>query len=286
MKDKRNPVTDLIEAYENYLISSFDGLWEAVAIEPDKLEAYSVIGALLSRQVTLSIELARSPNAWNGHSAPLYLRAMTDLCIALAWILGDPVERSKKYIMHGLGEEKLLMEQYKQLLRDNPDDPNKEQIDQLIDTKDKWINSQRRDFFVEVNLGHWAQLDYRKMAQESGCEDLYKFAYKPFSQAGHNMWPHVSVHNSRYCENPLHKHHLIPELLEIPIDVDYLYRSCKYVDKVYRLLVDKFGLVLELPLPHEWWDQYFSTTTPHAEREEVIESDGLIGDRPPTIPKF
>jgi Family of unknown function (DUF5677) len=260
MKGKSNPLVELIEAYESYLISSSEALWKSVKIEADKLEAYSVMGALLSRQVTLSIELARSPKTWNGHSAPLFLRAMTDLYIALAWILGEPVERSKKYIMHGLGEEKLVMEHYKQMLRDSPDDPDREQIEQLIDIKDKWINSQRRDFFVEVNLGHWAQLDYRKMAQEADCEDLYKFAYKPFSQAAHNMWPHVSVYNSRYCENPLHKHHLIPERLDFPIDVDYLYRSCKYVDKVYQLFIDKLGVALELPMPHEWWDQYFTDT--------------------------
>ena len=77
-------IVDLVADYENYLRSSFDELWSKVDIEFDKLDAYSVIGGLLARQVTLSIELARSPNTWNGHSAPLFLRAMTDLHIALS----------------------------------------------------------------------------------------------------------------------------------------------------------------------------------------------------------
>jgi Family of unknown function (DUF5677) len=257
MEDESNPVVELIEAYEQYLSTSFNSLWSKVSIESDQLEAFSVIGGLLARQVTLSIQLARSPNTWNGHSAPLFLRAMTDLHIALAWILEDLPERSKKYILHGLGEEKLLIEQYRQTLRDQPNDPSRDQIAQIIDAKEKWINSQRREFFVEVNLGHWAQLDYRKMSQESGCEDLYKFAYKPFSHAAHNMWPHVSVYNCRYCENSLHKHHLIPDLTNFPCDLDYLYRSCKYVDKVYQLFVDKLGVVLTLEMPLVWWDSYF-----------------------------
>ena len=102
----------LIKAYESYLLDSFDRLWTSVQIEYDKLDAYSVIGGLLSRQVTLSMQMARSPHILNGHSAPLFLRAMTDLHIALSWIMLDLVERSKKYILHGLGEEKLIMEHY------------------------------------------------------------------------------------------------------------------------------------------------------------------------------
>lgn len=144
----------LVESYEDYLVHSNYSLWESIEIESDKLEAYSVIGGLLSRQVTLSIELARSPNTWNGHSAPLFLRAMTDLCIAIGWILGDIEERSKKYIMHGLGDEKLLMELYEQEIQDYPNSNNIEEMKQLVKMKSNWINSQRRDWAVEVNLGN------------------------------------------------------------------------------------------------------------------------------------
>jgi hypothetical protein len=266
---------ELIQEYEDYLIDTFERLWSEIKVEPDKLEAYSVIGALLSRQVTLSIELARSPRVWNGHSAPLYLRAMTDLYIALAWILGDLSERAKMYIMHGLGEEKLLLEIYKQEVAERKArGENVGEIEQIVEGKEAWINFQRREFFVEVNLGNWAPLNYRDMAIEAGCESLYKFAYKPFSQAAHNMWPHVSVYNSRTCENPLHRNHLVPALLEVPLDPDYLYRSVKYVDKTYALLVRHFGLAPDWPMPHDWWDSYF-------EKNASVKGDGASPDRPP-----
>ena len=256
MEDK-NPVVELFESYESYLKSSFEELWGSVKIEYDKLETYSVIGGLLSRQVTLSMQMARSPNILNGHSAPLFLRAMTDLHIALSWIMLDLEERSKKYILHGLGEEKLLMEHYKKELEDYPDNPNNEQLSQLVDAKSAWINAQRRDFFVEVNLGNWAQLDYRRMSQEADCEGLYKFAYKPFSHAAHNMWPHVSVYNCKDCNSPLHKHHLIPDLFEAPIDIDFLFRSCKYVHMAYELFVEKFELDVKASMPLDWGYVFF-----------------------------
>lgn len=248
----------LTVAYEKYLLTSFDSLWGLVKVEPNKLEAYSVLGGLLSRQVTLSVELARSPGTWNGHSAPLFLRAMTDLYIALAWIAGDLENRANQYIKHGLGEEKLLMEIYKQKRDQLPAGEQREQMATIVKIKEHWINSQRREFFVEVNLGNWSPLNYRDMALEAGCEELYNFAYKPFSQVAHNMWPHVSVYNSAICPNPLHRHHLIPEMRDVALDPDYLYRSVKYVDKAYRLIVDKLNLPFTSEFPRDWWTTYFA----------------------------
>lgn len=257
MSDEENSLYVFIEEYRNYLITSFEDIWSKIKVEPDKLEAYSVIGALLSRQVTLSLEMANSPNILNGHSAPLFLRAITDVHITASWILLDLEERAKKYIIHGLGEEKLLLEYYKKELEDKPDDPHKEEIQKMIDIKSIWINSQRGEWAVEVNFGHWAQLDTRKMAQEADCEGMYKFSYKPFSQAAHNMWSHTSIYNSIQCKNPLHQYHLVPALLETPLDVDFLYRSCKYVHRLYENYNKRFNVVMDLPMPLDWWDSYF-----------------------------
>ena len=256
--DLDKSLRQFIEAFEGYLRSSFEEIWSKVKIDADHLDAFSVVGALLARQVTLAVELANAPSAWNGHSAPLFLRAMTDLHITLAWITGDLVERSNKYLLHGLGEVKLLIEHYKASHEGRPEEESNEQIRTMIDIWQGWLDGQRRDLFVEVNLGHWAQMDVRRMAQEEQLEELYKFAYKPFSQAAHSMWPHVSVYNARRCRDPLHRYHLIPALVEAPLDVDFLYRACKYVDKTYAIFAAKFGASPEGPMPLAWWRDYFS----------------------------
>lgn len=275
--ESKNPLHVFIEEYHSYLTSSFDHLWAKIEVEPDKLEAYSAIGGLLSRQVTLSMQLSGSPRVWNGHSAPLFLRAMTDLQITLSWMLQDIEERSKKYILHGLGEVKLLMEHYKAEREEHPENDEDGSLSKMAEVLGSWVNSQRREFFVEVNLGHWAQLDYRTMAQESGNEGLYKFAYKPFSQTAHNMWPHVSIYNCKRCENPLHRYHLVPELFDPEADVDYVYRSCKYVDKTYRALIDRFGIELDLPMPLEWWSDFFSREDGSAESTAEHPSNAASG---------
>ena len=81
--------------------------WHSWEFDPDQTEVHEVVGALLARQVTLATQLAGSPAIWNGHVAPVLLRTMVDAYITLAWILKKPLDRSRKFILHGLGQEKL-----------------------------------------------------------------------------------------------------------------------------------------------------------------------------------
>src|SRR5882757_5705902 len=122
MTEAEIDIAEFVKAFEGYLRESFEQLWSKVTVDPANLEAYSVIGALLARQVTLAIQLARSPETWNGHSAPLFLRSMADLHITLAWILADIPARTKMYLLHGLGEVKLSIEHYKAELEQRPVD--------------------------------------------------------------------------------------------------------------------------------------------------------------------
>jgi hypothetical protein len=256
MSEKSIDILDLCEAYEGYLVESLDILWSLVKVDAKDLDGYSVIGSLLSRQVMLSIQMARSPNIWNNHAAPIFLRSQVDLHISLAWILQDLGERARLFILHGLGEEKLIIEHYEQIARDNPDRSGHLDLSEIIQEKKLWVNAQRREWMVEINLGSWSGLNTRKMAIESGCDDLYKFAYKQFSQVAHSMWPHVSRHNTRVCENPLHQYHQVPMLWEIPLEIDYLIQSSKYVQLSYENLISALEIVekpgMQFLLPMDW----------------------------------
>lgn len=249
-------IMEVMQSYCNVVRAGMDERWEKLPIEIYDSETFEAIGGLMARQATLTIELAMSPSIWNGHIAPLILRAMTDAHITLAWILNSPQERAKKYILYGLGQEKLHIEHLKTDV-----DQDDEHIKELIEIKESWLNSQRRDFMTEVNVGSWSGLDTRKMAQQSGCEGLYKFAYVPFSAVAHNMWQHVSIYNLKPCDNPLHKFHKVATITETPIDADYVYRSAKYVNRSYKAIDDTYGLTIKAPMPHDFFvdefDKYY-----------------------------
>lgn len=244
--------------FSDICVTGMTTRWEQLPIELSISEAYEVVGALMARQATLAVELALTPSIWNGHTAPLILRSMTDAHITLAWILGDFETRAKEYISYGIGQAKLSVEHH--LADESSED---DFIREMVEMKKEWINSQRADWAVEVNVGSWSGASTRKMAMESDCIGLYNFAYVPFSAVAHNMWNHVSIYNLKQCSNPLHKFHKVPTIHEVPIDVDYVYRASKYVSRTFVVVDEHFNLSVKLESPVEFMDkklsEYFSS---------------------------
>jgi hypothetical protein len=169
---------------------------------------------------------------------------MTDNYINLAWIFGEPLERSRKFILHGLGQEKLQVEHNKARLSAEGQDAEN---DPVVRRMEEWLNTQKYTFLTEVNVGSWSGIDARKMAEEAGCIDLYHYAYAPFSAATHNMWQHVAKYNLVPCPNPLHRYHRVPVVRSEDVDIDYLYRAAKYVRESFRLFDEKTAVQVDSP---------------------------------------
>jgi len=167
---------------------------------------------------------------------------MVDVYITFAWILEDPLDRSRKFILHGLGQEKLYIENLKADFEASGEDTENHPAIQMMT---EWVNSQRFTFLTDVNVGSWSGLSTRSMAQEAGCMDLYRFAYMPFSSAAHSMWNHVAKYNLEICENPLHRLHRVPVDSIFPIDPDYLYRAAKYLEKTFKAFDEKFEITID-----------------------------------------
>jgi hypothetical protein len=243
-KELEKIIIDYVEAIRAELAAR----WQACRIDLSKPEVNEVVGALLARQVTLATQLASSPGVWNDRVAPIILRSMTDVHITLAWILKDPLPRSQRFILYGLGQAKLMLEHRKvQLAEDGKvvdDDP-------VVEANEAWINAQRFTFLTEVNVGSWSELTVRDMAEEAGCLDFYRYSYTPFSGAVHSMWEHVSRLNLQVCKNPLHRYHKTPIDPNLDPDPDYLYLAAKYAQKSLRLFDRTFSLQPEVPSAFE-----------------------------------
>lgn len=258
-------IEEIVGEFVQLCANGFASRWDSLPVELYISEAYEVVGGLMSRQATLAIELALTPPMWSRHIAPLILRSMTDAHITLAWILGDFETRAKEYISYSIGQEKLAFEHLEVEHEKNKD----ERIAKLIEMKKNWVNSQRKDWFVEVNVGSWSGASTRKMAKESDCEGLYKFAYAPFSSVAHNMWSHISLYNLETCSNPLHKFHRVPTIKDALLDVDYVYRASRYVSRSFQSVDEHFDLDMETELPVEFMerklDEYYSTVNDNSQ---------------------
>jgi hypothetical protein len=121
-------------------------------------------------------------------------------------------------------------------------DPNEaNELRQMIDVWSGWLAAQRREAFVEVNLGAWSGLNTRKMAEEAGFIDFYNYVYQPFSSVVHSNWAHVSMFNTTHCQNPAHRGHIGAAIAQIPIDLNWLYLASKYLSKTLGHFDDVYG---------------------------------------------
>ena len=237
-------IEELIRSFIQHARLELKERWEKWTIDLSQNEIHEVVGALLARQITLSRQMAENPLIWNGHIAPLILRAMADVYISLVWVLKDPLERSRNFVLYGLGQAKLQLEHRKAQTGDR--EPTSEEK-MLIEASEAWINSQRFAFLTEVNVGSWSGIPTRQMAEEADCIDFYNYVYNPFSACTHSMWHHIARYNLRQCANPLHQYHQAPEDPEFPIDPYNLYLSAKYLKKTFSAFDKKFGIKVDVP---------------------------------------
>ena len=119
-------ITRIIETFVDGSREELLQRWKHWSIDLARGEVHEVIGALLARQVTLATQPAQSPAIWNGHIAPLILRAMADVYIALAWVLKEPDARARKFVLYGLGQEKLQLEHRKTQLAEREPTPEEQ----------------------------------------------------------------------------------------------------------------------------------------------------------------
>ncbi len=91
---------------------------------------------------------------------------MTETYITLTWIFIDPLDRAQKFILYGLGQEKLQLEHRKADLQTQG---LKQDDDPVVNSLESWINSQQYTFLTEVNVGSWSGIDIRAMSIEAGA---------------------------------------------------------------------------------------------------------------------
>jgi Family of unknown function (DUF5677) len=217
-------------------------LWK---LDLNVLEFHEAMGALLARQVTLAADLAGAPQIWTPHSAPLFLRAMADVYITLAWIFENPIERSKQFIEDGQGAAKLEIAHRKvELEKLGTGDARSKAI---IEYWENWLSSQRNPHLLVVNLGSWSGITTRKMAEEAGCLDFYNYVYQPFSATVHSSWQHIETKNMLYCMNPAHRDHKLAVSIDAEPSVHWPVLAAKYLKKTFDLFDAKTLVVSNLP---------------------------------------
>ena len=162
----------IIEGYCTNVDRELAARLEGWPLDFAQLHVHEVVGGMLARQATLAKDIAWSPALWTGNSAPILLRAMADVYINIAWLILDPNERCRKFILFGLGQAKLELEHRRAQIGTR--EPTQEE-QAMLEFGERWIDRQRIGWLLDVDLGKWSSLSVRQMAEEAGCIDFYNY---------------------------------------------------------------------------------------------------------------
>src|SRR5262249_45346466 len=123
-------LSNTLSEYIRLARREFDERMGAWDIDIFEKETNEVIGGLLARQLSLAINVAKSPSIWNAHILPIILRCMADVYITLCWISKDARARARQFVEYGLGQEKLAIEKFRESLSEETD-PDPEALEFL-----------------------------------------------------------------------------------------------------------------------------------------------------------
>lgn len=134
----------------------------------------------------------------------LLLRSLTECRISLAYLLrcGND-EMWRKFRSYGTGQAKLALLKHEEMAGQKPQFVTQEALETLA-------NEDYFQEYVEIDLGHWAGKDLRRLAEDSGTKDDYDRYYGWASGFVHGQWGAIRDSNFTHCLNPLHRFHRIP----------------------------------------------------------------------------
>lgn len=128
-----------------------------------------------------------------------------------------------QYRKYGTGQTKLAFLKY--MKAENL--PDFIDLDELhsIANEDRWMELE------DIDLGHWAGSNLRKMSESAGVKDVYDKFYDWASGYVHGQWASTRSAVFVNCLNPLHRFHLIPSPQVLPMP-SVLPDACKLINRM------------------------------------------------------
>lgn len=136
----------------------------------------------------------------------LALRALVEANITLRYLAQkDDESLWKSYRVYGAGQAKLAFLKAQEIEGDLPPFIDESALHEIAN-EDIWQE------FLDIDIGHWANSNLRKLAMECGAKDLYDKYYDWASTYTHSHWGAIRDTNFITCHNPLHRLPRIPRV--------------------------------------------------------------------------
>lgn len=217
-----------IEEFLQAVADEVQDRWKSLNTSPEMVRPHEVVGAMLARGGSLACQLALNPSFRTVTVGRMMVRAIVENRINMSWVLVDLEPRTEMFRDYGLGQAKLSLEV---LRAEGVGTEIQGYMETLAKDERDWLNSQKYEQFVDVNVGNWSGKTVRAMAQEVGLSDLYRTVYQPMSSSPHSTWHIVGQDNLEICPDPLHGAHHNPLVVTIePSAVHFLWMAALTFD--------------------------------------------------------
>lgn len=225
-----------IRGYQKHLNESVeairnDFLKVADTTDPDLYDPtrYEVLTGIVSRVIRAVDVVAQDPNMWSTEHGSGLIRGLVEARIVFAWLaLRDEAELFEKFKAYGRGHLKLLKLHLEEFA-DKQEEPNPELVEyiKILDDEVNWdVSEEFQDIRLDANFA--GNTNSRKMADEVGLGDEYRFMFAPASSAFHGEWNAIDQFAMVVCANPMHRGHrrvrkdvevtVGPQLMQLAID--------------------------------------------------------------------
>lgn len=195
-----------------------------------------VLSGLFSRVTRLYCVLAEDPYLWARDLAGILLRALADSAISFGYLAKKgTAEDFARFVRYGEGQQKLLMLQLQDLYPGGRTMDGRSMED---------ISAELGGFLpelMEIELGHWAKADTRKLAIAAGMEPLYRLVFTPASGDLHGSWISLKESNLTRCSESLHRYHRLPSYVEPPFYLDTANTARELYEQCRRIGVESLG---------------------------------------------
>lgn len=208
--------------------------------DPRKDEVLLGLFARAARLLTLLLE---DPFLWARDVGSIVLRCLADTAITFTYLAKKGNDRDfEKFVEYGEGQLKLLMLH----LQDNHPGKRSPEGASAVDLEGSFSVLPE---FIDIELGHWAGKDARKMASEVGMEHLYRLVFTPASSDVHGTWLALRKSHLTFCEEPLHRFHRLPVLTEPPFFVSVIVTARDLYEECRSVAEEQLGYPKSDPLP-------------------------------------
>lgn len=213
-------ILSALETLSASLEKEFEAAWTSFPVDLASPMKSQVIGGLLARQVRYVRHMLITPRLLCDELGQPLLRSMVESAITSAWLIrnGQPADL-ERYVLFGLGQEKLALEHLSATAETSVFLEERRQREIAVRTE--WLDGQRfRSLLpVDVSSSWMAPRSLRDLAEQVDMIDLYNTVYTSTSAQVHGSWNAVGRTALRYCFNPLHRLHMVPDIESTRMDL-------------------------------------------------------------------